>query len=85
MNWMWLSIRREILLNYRKRSESVIPLLFFIMVSILFPLATTASPVRLKVMGAGVIWIAALLATLLSMNRLFQDDYNLGILKKIKI
>ena len=80
MSWFSLSIKREILLSYRRGLECATPLLFFIIVSLLFPLATVPSPALLKTMGPGVILIALLLANLLALNHLFRDDYNDGSL-----
>ena len=68
------------LLSYRRGAECSTPLLFFIIVSMLFPLATTPDPVLLKTIGPGVILIALLLAVLLALNHLFRDDYNDGSL-----
>jgi len=82
MNWIGLSVKRELLLRYRRRSECVIPLLFFMVVVTLFPLATTSSPAMLKMLGGGIIWIAVLLATLLSLGHLFRDDFNDGSLEQ---
>jgi heme exporter protein B len=76
-----LMIKREMLLSYRKRMEYIYPLLFFLLIATLFPLATTANPNLLQTMGPGVIWVAALLSTLLSLNHLFRDDYLDGSLE----
>lgn len=68
-------IYRECLLSYRKRFELFNPLLFFMVIVSLFPLATTIDPKILALIGPGIIWTAALLATLLSLSALFYEDY----------
>ena len=50
--------------------------MFFVIVASLFPLGTGAEPNQLRAMGPGVVWVAALLAALLSLNRLFAADYS---------
>ena len=78
-----LIIRRECLLSFRKSSECFKPLLFFVVVATLFPLATSPDPELLTLMGPAVIWVAALLAVLLSLNRLFQEDHMDGTLEQL--
>lgn len=82
MSWIGRTIRRELLLHYRRRSECVMPLLFFVMVVTLFPLVTSSNPSLLKILGGGIIWIAVLLATLLSLGDLFREDFNDGHLEQ---
>ncbi len=77
---MFTIIYRECLLSFRKRHELLNPLLFFVVVASLFPLATTPDPKILQIIGPGVIWVAALLANMLSLNKLFQDDHDDGSL-----
>ncbi|MEQ1528574.1 MAG: heme exporter protein CcmB [Methylococcales bacterium] len=74
-------IRRDLLLAYRHRAELVNPLAFFIMVVTLFPLAIGAEVELLKRIAPGVIWVAALLASLLSMDSLFRSDFEDGSLE----
>lgn len=76
-----LMIKREMLLSYRKRMEYIFPLLFFLLIVTLFPLATTSNPNLLAIIGPGVIWVAVLLSTVLSLNHLFRDDYGDGSLE----
>lgn len=85
MNKYWLFVKREMLLSYRKQMDSLMPLLFFIVIVTIFPLAMAPSVHILKMIGSGVIWIAALLAILLSLNRLFLDDFNDGSLEQIML
>ena len=74
-------LKRDLLLAYRHRTQIIQPLLFFIMVVSLFPLAINPDPKLLKTIGPGIIWVAALLATLLSLEHLFRSDYEDGSLE----
>lgn len=76
-------IERELRLAWRHRSELVNPLLFFVLVVSLFPLAIGASPKLLQQIGPGVIWVAALLATLLGLEALFRPDHEDGSLEAL--
>jgi len=74
-------IMRELLICIRNRADNITPLLFFIIVASLFPLATTPNIKTLQTIGPGVIWVSALLATLLSLPKLFKDDFEDGSLE----
>jgi len=76
-------LRRDLRLGIRKRSEVLNPILFFILVVSLFPLGVGPSPKILAEIAPGVIWVAALLATLLSMERLFRSDFEDGALEHL--
>jgi heme exporter protein B len=76
-------LRRDLLLVYRRRSDALIVLVFFSIVVSLFPLGVGADPGLLRLLGGGVVWVAALLASLLSLNRLFAADYADGTLEQI--
>jgi len=78
-------VRRDLLLSYRHRAELVNPLLFFVIVVSLFPLGVSPESSVLKVMAPGVIWIAALLSTLLSLDGLFRGDYEDGTLEQMLV
>lgn len=75
-------LRRDGLLAFRKRSELVNPLVFFVMAATLFPLGVSPQPDQLAQIAPGVIWVAALLATLLSLDSLFRDDFADGTLEQ---
>jgi len=79
----WL--RRDLLLAWRRRGEVASPVLFFIMVSTLIPLGLTPESARLADVAAGMIWVMALLATLLSVDGLFASDYQDGSLEQMLI
>lgn len=67
----------------RQLSDLLNPLLFFVMVIFLFPLMTDATPTQLQTTAPGAIWIAALLATSLSLDKLFYYDYLHGTLEQL--
>jgi len=79
----WAIIRRDLLLAFRRRAEMANPLLFFVMVVTLFPLAVGAQPNLLQAMAPGVIWVSALLAALLSLDSLFRSDFDDGSLEQL--
>lgn len=79
----WITLRRDLLLAYRRRNDLISPLMFFLMVATLFPLGVSPEPVFLSQVAAGVVWVAALLATLLSMDSLFRTDYDDGSLEQM--
>ncbi|MDH5407973.1 MAG: heme exporter protein CcmB [Gammaproteobacteria bacterium] len=76
-------LKRDLTLAYRTRAEIVNPLLFFIIVISLFPLAVSPDPKVLQQLAPGVIWVAALLATLLSLDSLFRSDFDDGALDQL--
>ncbi len=77
-----LIVVRECIRSFRSRLDYFNPLLFFIIVVTLFPLATTPDIKILRLIGPGVIWVAALLAIMLSLSQLFQDDFLDGSLEQ---
>ncbi len=76
-------VRRDLLLAMRRRSEVANPVLFFILVITLFPLGIGAQPKLLQAIAPGVIWVSALLATMLSLDSLFRSDFDDGSLEQI--
>jgi heme exporter protein B len=76
-------IRRDFLLAYRRRAELLQPLVFLLVVTTLFPLGVGPSPQLLANIAPGVIWIAALLATVLSLDSLFRSDFEDGTLEQM--
>ncbi len=76
-------LRRDFLLAYRRRAELLQPLVFLLVVVTLFPLGVGPSPQLLAKIAPGVIWIAALLATVLSLDSLFRSDYEDGTLEQM--
>ena len=76
-------LRRDFLLAYRRRAELLQPVAFLLVVTTLFPLGVGPSPQLLADIAPGVIWIAALLATVLSLDSLFRSDYEDGTLEQM--
>ena len=82
---LWCVFRRDLLLVARKPADAATPLVFFAIVVSLFPLGVGPDPTILRTMAPGVLWVAALLATLLSLNRLFASDYADGTLEQLAL
>lgn len=76
-------LRRDLLLAWKRPGDVINPLFFFAMVSTLFPLAIGPASELLIAIGPGVVWVAALLAALLSLNGLFLSDYEDGSLEQL--
>lgn len=74
-------LKRDLLLAYRHRAEIFNPMLFFILVITLFPLGTGADTKLLQTMAPGIIWVAALLAAMLSLDTIFRSDFEDGSLE----
>jgi len=77
-----LALLRDLKLAFRKRGQLVQPLAFFALVTMLFPLAVSPELSRLREIAPGVIWVAALLASLLALEFLFRDDAYDGTLEQ---
>src|SRR6202451_2022182 len=77
--------RRELLLAFRQGGEIGLALGFFVLAVVLFPLGVGPEAERLRRIGAGIIWVAALLAAVLSLDRLFAADYAAGGLDLIAL
>ena len=78
-------LRRDLLLAFRRRAEIMQPLIFLLVVVSLFPLGVGPGPQLLSSIAPGVIWIAALLATVLSLETLFRSDFEDGTLEQFAI
>jgi heme exporter protein B len=76
---------RDLLLGARNKTDLLKPLIFFLLVSALVPLAIAPEAQRLAQLAPGIIWIFAVLATLLSVERLFSDDLQDGSLEQMLI
>jgi len=77
--------RRDLLLAWKRPGDILNPLFFFAMVASLFPLAVGPSPEQLQFSGPAVLWAAALLAMLLSLNSLFVSDFEDGSLDQMLV
>lgn len=78
-------VRRDLLLAWKRPGDVLNPLFFFAMVCTLFPLAVGPSVAQLASIGPGVLWVAALLATMLSLNSLFMSDFEDGSLEQLLV
>lgn len=78
-------LRRDLRLAFRRPGELATPALFFILVTVLFPLGLAPEPALLARIAPGVIWTAALLAGLLSQESLFKSDYEDGSLEQLAL
>lgn len=76
-------IHRDLLLALRRRADVMTMLLFFVIVASLFPLGVGPEPNLLRTIAPGVIWVAALLASMLSLTRMFSADYADGTLEQM--
>lgn len=74
---------RDLLLAWRARADVLVTLGFFVIVACLFPFGIGAEPNQLRAIAPGVLWVAALLASLLSVQRLFAQDYADGTLEQM--
>lgn len=74
--------KRDMHIAFKQKAELVQPLMFLLMVVTLFPLGVSPSPDTLQRIGPGVIWIAAILSSLMAMERLFRDDFQDGSLEQ---
>jgi heme exporter protein B len=79
----WALAARDLRIAWRRRTDTLAALVFFLMVSSLFPLAVGPEPQTLRLMAGGVTWVAALLAGMLSLARLFNDDLADGTLEQL--
>ena len=77
-----LVLARDLRLAFRRPGELVQPLVFFAIVATLFPLAITPEKSQLRVVAPGVVWVAALLASLLALEFLYRDDAHDGTLEQ---
>ncbi len=82
MSLVLATVKRDFLLAARNKGEWLNPLMFFLMVAALFPMAVDPDPKFLSKIAGGVIWVAALLATLLSLDALYKADVEDGSLEQ---
>lgn len=80
---IWTLLTRELRLAWRSGAEILNPLWFFLIVVSLFPFGVGADPQLLAQIAPGIVWVAALLAALLVMERLFRDDWQDGSLEQL--
>ncbi len=79
----WRILTRDLLLAMRRRTDVLTTLFFFVIVVSLFPLGVGTERQVLRILGPGVVWVAALLASMLALERLFAADYEDGTLEQM--
>ena len=72
----WATLKRDLLIAFRHRGELANPLIFFLIVITMIPLGITPEAAVLATLAPGLIWVVALLATLLSLDSLFRSDFD---------
>jgi len=78
----WIVVR-DLMLAWRRRADVLSTLFFFVIVVSLFPLGIGPEASLLRSIAPGVVWVAALLASMLSLNRVFANDYQDGTLEQM--
>ncbi len=76
-------LRRDLTVAYRRSADVLNPLIFFAIVVALFPLGVGPEPNMLRAVAPGVLWVAALLAAMLSLGRMFSEDFHDGSLELV--
>lgn len=77
------TLKRDLIIAYKRKNDVVNPFMFFLIVATLFPIGISPDPARLGEVAAGVLWISALLASLLAMDNLYRADYEDGSLEQL--
>ncbi len=83
MNAFWSIIGRDLRLSVRHGADTLAALMFFVIASALFPLAVGPAPETLARLAPGIVWVCALLAALLPLDRLFGADFEDGTLDQL--
>ncbi len=76
-------IQRDLLVAFRRRAELMNPILFYVIVVTLFPLGVSPDVDFLSKLAPGVVWVAALLAALISMESIFRQDFDDGSIEQL--
>ncbi len=79
------TLRRDLLIAYKRKNDLFNPCMFFVLVATLFPIGISPEPEALGEISAGVLWISALLASLLAMDNLFRSDFEDGSLELLML
>ena len=77
------TLKRDLVIAVKRRNDLLNPIMFFLIVVSLFPLGISPDPVELSRVSAGVIWVSALLASMLSLDNLYRADYEDGSLEQL--
>lgn len=79
------TLRRDLLIAYKRKNDLFNPFMFFVLVATLFPIGISPEPEVLGEISAGVLWISALLASLLAIDNLFRADFEDGSLELLML
>ena len=79
------TLRRDLLIAFKRKNDLFNPFMFFVLVATLFPIGISPEPEVLGEISAGVLWISALLASLLAMDNLFRADFEDGSLELLML
>jgi heme exporter protein B len=85
LNIFFVILMRDLTLSFRNKAEFINPLMFFVIVIILFPLAFGSDSALLKQLTSGIIWVTALLATVLSLETIFRSDFEDGSIEQLTL
>ena len=77
------TLRRDLIIALKRRNDLLNPIMFFLIVVSLFPLGISPDPVELSSVSAGVVWVSALLASMLSLDNLYRADFEDGSLEQL--
>ena len=83
MNSFWAVLHRDLLLALRRKTEVLTGVFFFVVVASLFPLAIGPDFKLLRLIAPGILWVGALLASMLVLARMFESDYRDGTLEQM--
>jgi heme exporter protein B len=81
----WTLVARDLRLAFRQGGDAAMVIAFFVLTVVLFPFGVGPEPELLQRIAAGIVWVTALLAALLSLERLFQADYEDGSLEALAL
>lgn len=85
MNAFWAVVQRDLVLAMRRKTEVITAVFFFVVVAALFPLGIGPEINTLRLVAPGILWVGALLASMLSLGRLFAADYADGTLEQMAL
>ena len=77
------TLKRDLLVAFKRRNDLLNPMMFFLIVVSLFPLGVSPDPAELTRISAGIVWVSALLASMLSLDNLYRADYEDGSLEQL--
>ena len=83
MNACWIILRRDVRLASRRPADALMPVVFFLVAASLFPLGVGPEPATLRQIAPGIVWVCALMASMLSLNTLYASDYSDGSLEQM--